>query len=230
MRHYLLVITLALPLAACLRSTTYTCQNDSQCTGAGSDPRCDTSVNACTFADSSCTTSGRRYADNSGSYSGRCVGDGPGPDSNMGNEVPPGGEPAPMGCPADFVQMGPRNHGYKALPNMAPWAMQRDACAAFGTFLAYPDGATLADAQAELAIIKTLSQDGAWVGISDLVVEGSYTRSSDNMPISAITNMLLNIGGNQGEKNAQDCLIVANDKIDDASCNDNRRAVCECVP
>ena len=42
---------LVLALAGCLRSTTYNCDNDSQCTGAGADSQCDLAVRACTFAD-----------------------------------------------------------------------------------------------------------------------------------------------------------------------------------
>lgn len=225
LRHTLLIIAITAS-AGCLRSTTFQCENSAQC---GSEGVCEPD-RYCSFPSSDCASM-RAYGDNSGPNSGECVGGGSG--SEAGMEMPlPGSEPVPMGCPGDFAALAAGsegNHRYKAFP-AATWAAHRTTCSNLGTFIAYPEGATQAAAQAELDGLRALSGDGTWLGINDITVEGAYVRTLDNMPVSANTAALFNIGGNQGEKNSQDCLIIDNTTIDDALCGDSRKAVCECVP
>lgn len=215
------VIALA-TTTGCLRATTFTCAQNADCVGAGPDAECDLQANVCTFADSSCTESMRRYADNSGPRSNDCVGSGGGD----------GGIDAPGGnCPAAFMALpnaGPRGHRYLLQATARSWTEQRNACATAGGFLAFPDGATLANATAELAAVKVLTGDGAWFGVNDLNVEGTY-QTSLNQPVSAITRMLISTGGS-GNADNQDCFRLANTMLEDEDCQQTRRAACECIP
>ena len=136
----------------------------------------------------------------------------------------------PMGCPAGYMALpnsGPRGHRYMLVPTNAPWMTQRNLCISMSGFLAFPDGATLPDAQAELAAIGALAGDNVWLGVDDLAIEGQY-RNSLGQPISAITNMLLSAGGpNPGPR---DCMISNNNELVYEDCGLARRTVCECVP
>lgn len=231
--HRTLLAALSLALAAaggagCLRSTTFHCDDNTDCNGG----QCETTEgNYCSFADSSCSVSGRRFGDHSGPASNQCVGETTTTDGGIDTPdgTPIDGAP-PMGCKPTYMALpdsGPRGHRYLLLPTNLSWVQQRDACALDNAWLAFPDGATLADAQAELAALRTLAADGAWIGVNDQLTEGSY-RTSLNAPVSAITAMLILTGG--GNPNGQDCLTIAGATLTDESCNDTRKAVCECVP
>jgi hypothetical protein len=139
-------------------------------------------------------------------------------------------EAPPMGCPASYMTLpssGPRGHRYLLVTSNAPWMMQRNLCISMSGFLAFPDGATLPDAQAELAAISALAGDNVWLGVDDLAVEGQY-RNSLGQPISAITNMLINFGGpNPGPR---DCMINLNNTLQNEDCGNQRKTVCECIP
>lgn len=217
-----LVALIVWTTTGCLRSTTFTCEQSAECAGAGPQAECDLQAKVCTFADSSCMPSMRRYADNSGARSGDCVG---GNGGDGGVDTPSGG-----GCPATFMALpnsGPRAHRYLLQDMQRQWAQQRDACAAAGGFLAYPDGTTLADASAELLAIKVLTGDGAWIGVNDLTTEGTY-QTSLNQPVSAILRMLIVTGG--GNPGQQDCFRIANTTLDDEDCQQTYKAACECIP
>ncbi|MBA3821768.1 MAG: C-type lectin domain-containing protein [Deltaproteobacteria bacterium] len=222
-----LTAVLALACAGCLRTTTFRCDDNADCNGG----QCETTEGGfCSFADSSCTASGRRFGDHSGPSSNQCVGE-----TAMIDGGPPGPDSAsdaapPTGCKATYMALpssGPRGHRYLLQNANLTWVQHRDACAADGAFLAFPDGATLADAQAELAALMTLAGVNSWVGIADQITEGAY-RTSLNQPVSAVTMMLIVTGG--GNPNGQDCLVGTGTTITDESCNDMRKAVCECVP
>lgn len=221
-----LVLLIAITCAGCLRSTTFKCDENTDCVGAGPQSQCE-SDGFCTFSDSSCT-SGRRYAESSGAKSSQCVGETTGEDA--GTEPMPGGEPPMSNCPASGYAMlpnaGPRGHMYKLLDAPMTWSQQRDLCAGEGTYLAFPDGASVADAQLELAALRTLAGDAAWVGINDIATEGQY-RTSLNQPASTVTVMLISITGNPQQT---DCFVINNTSLDDADCSTTRKAVCECVP
>jgi hypothetical protein len=226
-RGLLLFIAIA-SSAGCLRSTNFQCASDTEC-GAGGQCESD---KFCSFADSACS-GGRRYGDNSGPNSGECVGGG-GPDmtgGEMQGQEMMGGEPPPMGCGANFVTLansGPRGHKYLVINTTGTWVTQRDGCAAMNSWLAFPDGATIADARLELAAVNTaVGGDGAgWMGINDIVVELQY-KNSLNAAVSTITAMLINTGGGAGGK---DCLASNATAMPDEDCGTARKAVCECIP
>ena len=211
--------------AACLRATTFTCAEDTQCSGAGPQAACDPQANVCTFMDTSCPSM-RRYSENAGSLSGECVGGG-GTDGGVDGTMTDG----PVGnCPAGFMALpnsGPRGHRYLLIDTPRAWPGQRDACVAAMGFLAFPDGASLVDATAELNAVRALAGDGAWFGINDITTEGTY-QTSLNQPASAITQMLLVTGG--GNPDQQDCLRGSGSQLDDEDCQQTRKAACECVP
>jgi hypothetical protein len=211
-----------LALAGCLRATTFTCETNTEC---GTGGQCELAAGGyCSFADSSCTASGRRFGDSSGPSSGKCVGETGGPDA-----PPIDAPPTPMGCPANYMTLpnsGPRGHRYLLVNATATWTQQRDACAGMMTFLAFPDGATPADAQAELDAITTLAGNNAWVGINDLITEGVY-KTSLNQTVSVNTRALIDIVGNP--QNA-DCLTTNGATMTDDDCTTPHTAVCECVP
>src|SRR5262245_48446399 len=55
-------------------SNTFSCTTSDQCTGNGKTGTCQAD-GLCSFEDPSCTSSGQRYGDLSGSLSGHCVGE-----------------------------------------------------------------------------------------------------------------------------------------------------------
>lgn len=222
MRHLLLITLLS--TTGCLRSTTFQCEESTEC---GTGGMCEAD-GLCSVASSGCA-SGREYGPNSGSKSGECVGGNPGGEAGMEMPGEAGGEPMPMGCRSDYMVLpnsGPRNHRYLLVNTTASWTVQRDFCAANMGYLAWPDGANAADAQLELNALRVFAGDLAWVGVNDIVTEGTY-RTSLNTPASAITQGLINIAGNS---NPTDCFFINNTTLDDANCGDLRKAVCECVP
>ncbi|MBA3499684.1 MAG: C-type lectin domain-containing protein [Myxococcota bacterium] len=219
----MLMLLVTLASAGCLRSTTFQCEENTEC---GTGGMCEAD-GLCSVASSGCT-SGREYGPNSGGKSGDCVG---GSGGEAGMEMPgeAGGEPAPMGCRADYVALansGPRAHRYLLVNVTGTWSVQRDFCVANMGFLAFPDGTNLANAQLEHDALRTLAADGAWVGVNDIVTEGQY-RTSLNMPASASTQALMNLGGNP---NPADCMFINTTTLNHTNCGDDRKAVCECVP
>ena len=206
----------------CLRSTTFKCDQDTECAGAGTDPRC--TGGFCTVADSSCTVSGRRYADNSGTSSGQCVGEGD--DRPAGSEPIPGdmqgGEPLPMGCPATGYMTlgGAGTNMYKFINVDRGYIGQRDACAAEMTYLAIPN------TTAELMAITALNgSNKTWVGINDIVTEGTF-QTSLNM-----TATFLPWAASEPDNNGnQDCVAGTGSTISTEDCDQTFKAVCECTP
>lgn len=209
-------------VTGCMRETAFQCdplRND-QCGPTG---QCE-SVGACSFPSSSCD-SGRVYGDNSGNLSNDCV------PTGMTLIDAPLAEP--VACPGDYVTLpnsGPRMHKYKLLDTPAAWAAQESLCGTEGTFLAYPDGATVADAQLEHDALRTFTGNGAWLGLDDRMTEGLYVRSRDKFAMSSITLQLLNIKGNPNNRLAEDCLVSDNATINDADCTQLKKAACECAP
>ena len=215
-----IMLLVAIASAGCLRNTTFKCDQDSECAGAGADPRC--TGGFCTFADSSCTVAGRRYADNSGTSSGQCVGEG---DDRGGNEPPidmMGGEPLPTGCPATgyMTLAGAGTNMYKLINTDRGYIAQRDACAAEMTYLAIPNNT------AELMAITGLNgSNKTWVGINDIVTEGSY-QTSLNMPAV----FLPWANGEPDNNGNQDCVAGTGMTISTEDCGQTFKAVCECTP
>ena len=135
-------------------------------------------------------------------------------------------EAAPQGCRADYAELpnaGPRMHRYLLVNIIQAWTKQRDACAANAGYLAFPDGATVANAQMELEAIVTLGGNNVWLGLDDVAVEGQY-RTSLNMPASQATLALVTANG------GGDCLNGTTTAINDENCGNGHKALCECVP
>jgi hypothetical protein len=209
-------------VSGCMRETSFQCdplRNDQCGTGGQCEP-----VGACSFASSSCP-SGRVYGDNSGAVSNDCV--------PMGMTMIDATLAEPVACPGDYATLpnsGPRGHKYKLLTTAAAWATHEATCGTEGTFLAYPDGTTVANAQLELNALKALAGDDAWLGLDDRAMEGLYVRSRDKFAMSSITLQLVNLKGNPNQRQGEDCLVIDNTTINDADCVQTKKAVCECAP
>jgi hypothetical protein len=209
-------------VAGCMRDTSFQCdptRND-QC---GSTGQCE-SVGACSFPSSACP-SGRVYGDSQGSFSNDCV--------PTGMVMIDAALAEPVVCPGDYVTLpnsGPRAHKYKLLGTAAAWAAQDAICVGEGTFLAYPDGTNMVNAQLELDALRAFAGNDAWLGIDDRDTEGLYIRSRDKLAMSSVTLQLLNIKGNPNEKAGDDCLVIDNATINDGDCAMPKKAACECAP
>ena len=224
------LVALGAGLGGCLRSTTFACTSDVDCTGSAPG-RCEP-VGFCSFADGSCAA-GRRFGDHAGSYSDRCVGE---LGSDGGIDAPGDGmidaridamiDAPPAGCPATYAALpGVAAHVYRAIPAAGIWTTQRTACTADGGYLVEPDDA------AELAAVNMLA--GAveiWVGLSDLATEGTFVTGRGAAPAYVLweagepDNLPQQGGGG-------DCVrSSATGTYADDRCSTPRRAVCECEP
>jgi hypothetical protein len=220
------VAVLALAVTAgCLRGGAFVCDTDSECTRGGEAGRCEL-VGHCSFADPECA-SGRRFADLSGSYSNSCVGGDDGGDAGVDDAAPPGdGAPpdaSPVGCPANYVELaGISNRRYRRLA-AASWTNHRSTCAAEASnvHLAIPDN------EAELLAISALAGENYWIGISDLVEEGTFVTV-----LGALATYLPWAPGEPDNAGNQDCVRarVTAPLIETANCGTQAVAICECVP
>ncbi|HSK01670.1 MAG TPA: lectin-like protein [Kofleriaceae bacterium] len=224
MRALLLLFSLTL-CAACLRQTEFRCMSNDQCNPGGT---CQ-AAGYCSFADTGCT-SGQRFGDSAGPFSGECVGEQTGgPDA--GTDGPPTDSPPAAACPADYMPLagGPAGHVYKKAPQNQSWTLQFDYCRGTSAraYLAVPNDAT------ELTGLHTLAGGTFWVGINDRNTEGTFIEAetggvwANSVPWAA--GQPDNAGGGQGE----DCVAATATTISDEGCtggNSNRPAVCECNP
>jgi hypothetical protein len=214
------LIFIALACAGCLRTTEFKCSDDSSCSATGAV--CE-STQYCSFTDSSCAN-GRRYGALSGPYANKCVGEG----GDGGMDTPDGTAGA---CPTGYNTLpNAGTHKYKITAGTSLWTTQRDRCAADATasgaviYLAIPDDAN------ELTAITTLSTAvKTWVGINDIVTEGTYMTTKN----AAATFLPWNTAA--GEPNdpgnpPQDCVaaLMSGPLIEDDKCGDTYAAVCEC--
>jgi hypothetical protein len=217
----LLLFTMVLAAAGCLRTTEFKCATDSEC---GTNGACE-STGYCSFVDQDCA-SGRRYGDFSGTYSQKCVGDSMLPDGGM----PDGGmsdTPQPS-CPATYTTLpNAGTHVYKLTVNAATWSTQRARCMDDGAYLAVPGDA------AELQAITTAAAAArTWVGITDQVTEGTYVTvqgtTATFLPWDTANGEPDNPGGMGGE----DCVsaLMASQKLATDRCSLTFPAVCECEP
>jgi Lectin C-type domain len=201
------IAALAAPFAGCLRGTTFQCASDADCTGSPAG-RCEP-AGYCSFPDTSCA-SGSRFGDYSGPSAGKCV---DGPDTSID---------APMANCAGYMPLtGVATHRYRAITTAGTWAAHRDTCIAEGGYLVEPNNA------AELAAVNMLA--GAveiWVGISDLMTEGTFRTGRD----AAATFLPWEAGQpDDAPQGGADCVrsSAAGTYADDR-CNTDRRTVCEC--
>ena len=228
-----LAIVIALAGAGCLRTTTYKCSSNAMCTGTGGT--CEI-TGFCSFTDADCAE-GRRYGDLAGKYSNTCVGDLPiDIDSGVVIDGPPNdgtGVDVPVSnCPGSYTAISGQAHRYRVITSQAVYATQKAACDADGstTYLAIPDD------QAELTAILTAATANAWIGIDDLLTEGSFVTARDvafssSSPLwdSGEPDDTKESGGgaNNGECVAG---FTNNQRLSDDRCDNSYVAVCECDP
>jgi hypothetical protein len=142
------------------------------------------------------------------------------PDGRFG---PDGGIDAPPAlCPITYtLQHG--GHFYRSTAFDAMWQVASDNCAADGanTHLAIPDD------EAENTAIAQWVANHAWIGISDIAVEGFYRTVLDAPP--AYTNW---DGGTPPFEIDQDCVSIESAATGSTwqtdKCDLNRPFVCEC--
>jgi len=210
----------ATALAGCLKSTSFTCSDDTSC-GAGGvcEPQ-----GVCSIADADCT-SGRRFDSSAGTLAGQCTAgdlptdsgvdtttDGP---TDGPTDAPPD---TPVGCNGDFntITNGNTAHKYKLISTPTDWvAQQNTVCAQQSSYMAIPDDA------AELQAIYDLAgQNDLWVGVNDRITEGTFRDTKNNLYTA------LPVTGN---KVPDDCVHTANGtSLDVVGCGDSKITVCEC--
>jgi hypothetical protein len=221
MRAALLLLPLALS-TACLRQTEFNCSLNSQCNPGGV---CQTSVGFCSFADSACS-SGQRFGDSAGSYSGQCVGGQSGGDGG-GIDSP---DAMAVGCPADYAAItgGTAGRVYKKAPNNVNWTGQFDYCQGTSAraYLAVPNDA------GELTALHTLAGATFWVGINDRVTEGTFVQAETG-GVPGFLPWAANEPDNPGGQDGQDCVAATDTTISTEECTgggSQRPGVCECMP
>jgi hypothetical protein len=124
MRTALCLAFTAATSAACLPDTEFICILDDECQG-GARPggRCEPSFNHCSFPDSSCIPSGRRFDDAAGLLADRCVGE---PVRFRGG-VDASLETMPVGCSAGYASVAGPAHFGKTLTNLS-WDKAKNTC------------------------------------------------------------------------------------------------------
>ncbi len=211
----------AAALAGCLKSTSFSCTEDTAC-GAGGVCEAE---GVCSIADADCT-SGRRFDSSAGTLAGQCTA-GSNPtdsgvdmtiDDGMPDAMPDAPPDAPTGCNGDFnaITDGNTNHKYKLINTPTDWvAQQNTVCAQQSSYMAIPDDA------AELQAIYDLAgQNDVWVGVNDRLVEGTFRDTKNNLYTA------LPVTGN---KVPDDCVHTANGTVlDVVGCGDSKITVCEC--
>jgi hypothetical protein len=202
--------------AGCLRTTSFQCASDGNCSGSPAG-RCEAN-GFCSFPDTSCT-SGFRFGEHSGPDSGKCVGEG----GSDGGIPPIDGVIDAAGCQATYSALpGGSAHVYRVLTGTANWSAQRTTCAGEGAYLVEPDDAT------ELAALNMLA--GAieiWIGISDQTTEGTFVTTRD----AAITFLPWTAGQPDDAPQGADCVFSSDTGMySDDRCNIARRTICECDP
>ena len=230
-------VVLANATAGCLRTTSYKCSSSDQC---GAEGVCE-ETGYCSFADADCAD-GRRYAEYSGTYSSKCVGevvvDGDGgvdaPGDGSTTDVPQGN------CPSTYAALsGASGRLYRVITTTGAWAAQRAACAADGsnTYLAVPE------TQAELTAIVTAANATIWVGIEDAAPDDDTFVTVRNATAYPTNNGLwATSGGTEpddapeqtgGGPNTAECVSAStanSGKLADDRCTETYAAVCECEP
>lgn len=211
------LLLLALACAGCLRSSSFACAEDSQCTGSPGGT-CQ-AVGFCSFADESCP-GGQRYGDHSGPYAGQCV-DGGGGGEDAGIDAP--GDAFLGDCPATYAPLaGAGPHVYRAITIDASWAAQRTACTADGGYLV-----ELGDAAEFAAVVPLLGTTEPWFGVTDQQTEGQYVTGRG----APATFLPWDDGEPNNSPTPGDCIRgKPNATYGDDRCATLRPAVCECEP
>jgi hypothetical protein len=215
----------AIAATGCLKAAAFPCTSNEQCTKNGALGTCE-SVGFCSFPDGECA-SGRRFGSLSGTFANQCVGEGDAGvdspfDAPIDNMVLPDG----LGCPVGYAQLtGVPTHRYRRLGTSTIWQTQVDACKADGAnvYLAIPDDAT------ELQAILTFAGAQTWVGIDDLVTEGTFLTVLGGTP--TFLPWAAGQPDNSGNPGGSDCVMALTAATyDDKKCGTTGIAVCECEP
>jgi len=210
MRRMILIVAATIA-AGCVKASDFQCAADSVCIHADVQGTCE-SNGYCSFPDTSCS-SGKRFGALSGSSADQCVGAGSGSD---------GGVPDGLGCPVGYATLsGIPNHAYRRLP-AGTWTVVRDACRADGAnvYLTIPNDAV------ELQAILTLAGGDTWLGIEDMVTEGSFETV-----LGGAATFLPWAAGQPDDAANSDCVEgLASQTYDDRRCSSSVIAVCECEP
>ncbi len=208
---------LAAGAASCLRSTSFQCASDGNCSGSPAG-RCEDN-GFCSFPDTSCA-SGFRFGDHSGPVAGTCVGDG----GDAGIDAPADAMIDAPACRSTYAALpGAGTHVYRVLSTTATWSSHRTTCTLEGAYLVEPDDA------AELAAVNMAA--GAveiWVGVGDQANEGTFVTGrgapATFLPWAAGQPDNAPAGG-------ADCVFSSSAGLySDDRCTTTRRAVCECEP
>lgn len=202
-----LIAAAAVPFAGCLRSTTFECTSNADCTG--SPPGTCEPAGYCSFPDTSCET-GRRFGDHSGPVSGQCVG-------AAGGD---GGIDAQSACNGYTALPSIATHRYRVITTTAAWATQRTTCTADGGYLVEPSGT------AEMMAVTMLA--GAvelWVGVTDQATELTFLTGRG----APATFLPWEASQPDDAPTGADCVrSSATGTYADDRCTTARRAVCEC--
>jgi len=208
-------------LAGCLKSTAFTCSDDSSC---GANGFCEAPQSVCSITDTGCD-SGRRFDSSAGSLAGQCVGGTSPTDGGVDTPTDSDGDgpidtpvDTPTGCNPDFLTItgGNAGHKYKLITTVNDWISQENnVCAQQSSYMAIPDDATERQALADLN-----GGNEIWVGVSDRLVEGVFRDTKNNiynaLPIT-------------GNKVPDDCVRTPDGgSLDVVGCDKTKATVCEC--
>src|SRR5262245_52577610 len=152
----------------------------------------------------------------------------PPPDDTVSPDTPPSdgvtGSDVAAACPGGFIQLaGGSAHFYKVDNGPDLYASQRVDCEASApiAYLAIPDD------QTELDGLAAMSGNDFWVGIDDIMTEGTYITAK-GVPAT----FLPFAAGEPTGTPQQNCLLAkgGNGKLADQNCSTNFVAICECEP
>ena len=216
------VISLVVAAPGCVHDSSFSCSTDSECGGNGN---CEGN-SFCSFPDTTCSE-GRRFGQWSGSVANQCVDAASNGGCSAAYHTPTTGTGSGSGgAPLTGGSNAFGAHRYRGITSTAPWASQRDACAADGTssYLAIVDDST--EFSSITQFVSGLDSTKIWVGVDDLATEGSYVTVRGGVA------GYLPWATNQPDGGTQDCVATTKDsrRYTDELCTDAYVAVCECEP
>ncbi|HSD86851.1 MAG TPA: C-type lectin domain-containing protein [Kofleriaceae bacterium] len=133
-------------------------------------------------------------------------------------------------CPATYVALDATSRRYKLETALLIWQDASTACAADGTHLFVPDDAlemtTVTTYVGPVSTGGSVPDGSAWIGISDLAVEGTYVTEAG----MAAPYLPWNVGQPDNSGGVEDCVhFLPNMVTNDLSCGSFMLpSVCEC--
>jgi lectin-like protein len=202
MRATLAALSLFAANTACLRSTEFRCEGDTEC---GSGNRCEiqNGIGHCVI--------------------GNAVPDGGPQDGSPGDDATDG---PPTTCPGTMIGA----HFYQKTLQMSTWQAAQNFCAATAgaparAYLAIPDNAQ------ELTDIAGVAAASVpfWVGISDETTEGKFITTKGDM--ATFLPWTAGAPTTTPPNNKDDCVeAISATNIKDVQCNGSLFGMCECEP